>query len=144
VLKSLVCFTVLTLYSCLACSASVSLSVANLRSDEGYVRYILFASAAGFPDQADQGLRQGAVAAVQFKQEGFQLELADLTPGTYALALIHDENANHKLDTNFLGIPKEGFGFSNNPRILFGPPSFEKASLELKEDQVVTIEMRYL
>jgi uncharacterized protein (DUF2141 family) len=144
VLKSLVYFTVLTLYSCLAWPASVSLTVTNLRSDEGYIRYILFASAAGFPDQADQGIRQGAVAAAQFKQESYHIELADLAPGAYALALIHDENANHKLDTNFLGIPKEGFGFSNNPRILFGPPSFEKASFELKEDQVVTIEMRYL
>jgi uncharacterized protein (DUF2141 family) len=49
-----------------------------------------------------------------------------LSPGEYAIAVIHDENANAKLDT-FAGIPKEGIGFSRNPRFTFGPPRFAAA-----------------
>ena len=67
----------------------------------------------------------------------------DLAPGKYAISIIHDENNNDKLDTNFIGIPKEGFGFSNNPRIMFGPPSFEKASFEINQAHVILIEMKY-
>lgn len=56
------------------------------------------------------------------------LRFEGLPSGTYALALIHDENGNGRLDT-VMGIPREGFGFSNNPAIRFGPPSFKSASV---------------
>ncbi len=46
-------------------------------------------------------------------------------PGTYALALYHDENGNGKVDRNAIGIPQEGFGFSNNPTILMSAPSLK-------------------
>ena len=50
----------------------------------------------------------------------------DVPEGDYAVTIFHDKNSDGKLNTNFVGIPKEPFGFSNNPMILFGPPSFEK------------------
>ena len=68
---------------------------------------------------------------------------AGLAPGNYAAALIHDENSNARLDT-FAGIPREGFGFSRNPRIGFGPPRFSAAMFAIggvAETQQVT--MRY-
>jgi uncharacterized protein (DUF2141 family) len=68
----------------------------------------------------------------------------NLPSGTYALALIHDENGNGKLDT-MMGIPKEGFGFSKNPAIRFGPPSFKSASVAIvagKTDE--TVKVKYL
>ena len=55
------------------------------------------------------------------------VEFAGVTPGTYAISLIHDENGNGKLDTRVI-IPREGFGFSRNPAITFGPPKFAAAS----------------
>ena len=69
------------------------------------------------------------------------LKFEDLPSGTYALALIHDENGNGKLDT-MLGIPKEGFGFSKNPVIRFGAPSFKSAQVPITNghtDEVVRI-----
>lgn len=54
--------------------------------------------------------------------------IENLKPGKYAFKFFHDENKNERLDTNWLGIPKEGFGFSNNPRLTFGPPSFSPLS----------------
>lgn len=72
------------------------------------------------------------------------IRIDGLSPGTYAAALIHDENSNARLDT-LMGIPREGFGFSRNPRIGFGPPRFSAAEFALgdvAERQQVTI--RYI
>lgn len=53
----------------------------------------------------------------------------NLEPGEYGISVIHDMNSNGKLDTNILGIPKEGFGFGNNAMGVFGPPTFENAKI---------------
>ncbi len=58
----------------------------------------------------------------------------NLKPGKYAFKYFHDENKNEKLDVNLIGIPKEGFGFSNNAKGTFGPPSFEKTIFIIKEN----------
>jgi uncharacterized protein (DUF2141 family) len=55
--------------------------------------------------------------------------------------LFHDANENGELDTNFLGLPKEAYAFSNNAKVTFGPPKFEKAMFEFKEDLTITIAM---
>lgn len=57
--------------------------------------------------------------------------------GTYALKVIHDENGNGELDTSFVGLPKEAFGFSNDAMGRFGPPDFEAASFELRQPVLV-------
>ncbi|MBU3937857.1 MAG: DUF2141 domain-containing protein [Proteobacteria bacterium] len=53
----------------------------------------------------------------------------DIVPGRYAFAVIHDESMNGKLDTNSLGVPTEGYGFSNDAKTWLGAPSFSAASL---------------
>jgi uncharacterized protein (DUF2141 family) len=55
----------------------------------------------------------------------------NLPPGDYGVAAIHDENSNAKLDRNFFGIPKEGFGFANNPHVGLGPPAFRLAVMHV-------------
>jgi len=57
---------------------------------------------------------------------GAHLSLADIPPGDYVLAVMHDENSNNKVDT-MLGIPREGVGFSRNPAMVFGPPKWDAA-----------------
>lgn len=65
-------------------------------------------------------------------------------PGTYAVAVFHDENNNHHLDTNFLGLPTEGYGFSNNAAISLGPPKFEAVRIAVQPgDNDVAIRLRY-
>ena len=56
----------------------------------------------------------------------------DLPPGDYGVAAIHDENSNAKLDRNFIGIPKEGFGFANNPHMGLSAPPFRAALVHVK------------
>ena len=66
-------------------------------------------------------------------------------PGTYAIAIYHDENNNHHFDRNFLGLPSEGYGFSNDAPTLFGPPSFAAARIEIAPGvHRIAIKLRYL
>lgn len=72
------------------------------------------------------------------------LAIEGLPPGTYAMAVMHDENANRRLDT-FAGVPTEGFGFSRNPAVRFGPPRFDAARFAVGgEATVQQVRMRYL
>lgn len=63
----------------------------------------------------------------------FSLDVPELKPGTYAVSCFHDLNNNGKLDTNFLGIPSEPYGFSNNARPKFRAPRWEEARFELRD-----------
>ena len=65
------------------------------------------------------------------------IEFEDLPFGEYAIKAFHDEDANDDLNTNILGIPIEDYGFSNNARGMFGPPSWENAKFELNDDDIV-------
>jgi len=65
-------------------------------------------------------------------------------PGIYALAIYHDENANQKFDRTGLGLPAEGYGFSNNPGTLFGLPSFSSVRIQvLKSGLSSHIQLKY-
>ena len=69
---------------------------------------------------------------------------AGLPYGRFAVAVIHDENSNAKLDT-FAGIPREGFGFSRNPAVTFGPPRFKAAEFTIDSDaDQQQVKMRYI
>jgi uncharacterized protein (DUF2141 family) len=115
----------LALVAATAPSASVEVDLTALRSSRGMIQMCLTRSARHFPDcQGDpHAIRRTVPASVR------QLTF-DVPAGRYALSVFHDENANRKLDT-LAGIPKEGFGFSQNPKIRFGPPRFDKVSMEL-------------
>lgn len=72
-----------------------------------------------------------------------QTTFSNIPDGVYAVSIFHDTNNNGKLDSNFFGVPTEGFGFSNNPKIGFSKPSFEECSFELRNDTNLTIRMEY-
>jgi uncharacterized protein (DUF2141 family) len=103
---------------------TVSLDVTGLRSSSGTVRCALYSSAEGFPKDPSKAVARGTAA---IKDKHAVCEFTNVAPGTYAASFIHDENNNGKLDTNWLGIPKEGYGASNNARGSMGPPKFGDA-----------------
>ncbi len=70
--------------------------------------------------------------------------IKDLKPGKYAFQYFHDENMDEKLNTNFMGIPKEGYGFSNNAKGKFGPPSFDKMIFELAKSDTLKCTPTYI
>jgi uncharacterized protein (DUF2141 family) len=122
---------------------SIQLSVGGARNSTGAILYSLFKDGKGYPDQPALAYYKGRVAIG--KEGKVQVEIDSLLPGQYAIALLHDENGDNKMNTSALGLPKEGYGFSNNVMGLFGPPSFTKASLSLKkgERKWVRINLRY-
>ena len=121
-------------------TGELSVDVSNLRSHKGLVRVCLTADPANFPaciDDAQAVTRSIPASATTIRFGG-------LARGDYAVAVIHDENGNRKLDT-FAGIPREGFGFSRNPPVTFGPPRFAAARFTLTSDaETQQVRMRYL
>jgi len=70
--------------------------------------------------------------------------IKDILSGTYAITILHDENRNKKMDTNFLGIPKQGYAVSNNVRrSLIGPPKYEEAKFLHSRNSSLKIKMAY-
>lgn len=122
-------------------AADVTVLFDSLSSDRGEILYLLFSSKKGFPDKDRHCLRSGKISVIEAKKYG--LVLSGLSKGDYALSVFHDENKNGKLDTNFLGIPKEGFAFSSNPTIYFGPPTFEKAKFQIEMNRTIKLEFIY-
>ena len=121
---------------------TLSVDVEALRSARGNLIVCLTRLPDHFPDcTGDPDRRHYTVAVVQAQAKG--ITIADLPPGGYALALIHDENANQKLDT-FAGIPREGVAFSRNPPIRFGAPSFQSARFNVAGAPVAQdVRMKY-
>jgi uncharacterized protein (DUF2141 family) len=120
--------------------SELSIDVTNLRSDRGMIRLCLTLDPANFPGCVDnsRAVTRSVPAATR------EIRLEGLPQGDYAAAVIHDENGNKKLDT-FAGIPREGFGFSRNPPITFGPPRFAAARFTLAGDtDRQSVKMRYL
>jgi len=72
------------------------------------------------------------------------LVIKELKPGKYAFKYFHDENNDEKINTNFMGIPKEGYGFSNNAKGTFGPPSFDKMLFEITKSDTMICKPAYI
>jgi uncharacterized protein (DUF2141 family) len=115
--------------------------VVGLRSSNGKVGCTLYNSPETFPGDASKAFRD---VDASISDRRATCNFSNIPPGVYALVVIHDENGNGKFDRNFLGIPKEGYAFSNNVRPRFAPPSFKAASFAYKGgEQSLTITMRY-
>lgn len=69
-------------------------------------------------------------------------DITDLSAGQYSVRVFHDENDNKKLDTGMFGIPKEGWGMSNNVKAVMGPPDFKESLFWLKENKTLEIVMK--
>ena len=123
--------------------AEVSVTVMNLRNAQGVVRACMTPVSTQFPKcRGAHGVHSATVKAHEGK---LYLSFKDVRPGRYAIALLHDENANGKADRALGMMPREGFGFSRDAPVRMGPPSFEDAVFEMDgHDRALTIRMRYM
>jgi acyl-CoA reductase-like NAD-dependent aldehyde dehydrogenase/uncharacterized protein (DUF2141 family) len=95
----------------------------------GDMAYLVFSSPSGFPGDRNKAFKHGFLPIPAGAQ---QMHIdTDLPPGTYAVSVYEDLNGNHKLDHNFLGIPQEPVGASNNPKARVGPPRFDECSFHI-------------
>jgi len=114
-------------------AAELTIDVKNLRNNNGSIRIAIWDQARGFPKDYTTAIDQVSIAANETTYTFKNLKAAN-----YALAIFHDANNDENLNTNRIGIPSEGFGFSNNPRILFGPPNYRKCNFKLNANQKLT------
>ncbi len=119
---------------------ALAVDLSGVRNAKGKLLLCLSAAPKYFPDcSSDPAARTMVVPAAKAGRIVFDGVVA----GTYALSIMHDENGNSKLDTT-LGLPREGFGFSRNPVVRFGPPKFKDVRFTMPASAYsVPVKMKY-
>lgn len=122
-------------------AASINITVTNIKNIKGVVRIGIINKEKDFPYDAFTGKK------IPIKGNSVNIKFTGLAPGEYAIVVHHDENCNDKLDKNVLGIPLEGYCFSNNVKAIVAPPKFKYAKFILDTVDTAfsqTLKMMYL
>ena len=140
-MKAFVMFLSLTFPTFFLAQSTVDLQVqiSNIENNRGLVQLGLYNDASKFPKVG----KTYKMVRVRTKGNHKFYTFKDLPVGKYALAIYHDENANKICDTNFFGIPKEAYAFSNGIRPRFSAPSFQSCSFIVNADKAITIKLVY-
>ncbi|HEX5171676.1 MAG TPA: DUF2141 domain-containing protein [Cyclobacteriaceae bacterium] len=116
----------------------LQVEVTNVKDTTGFIMVGLFST-------EDSFLKKPVIGqTVRADHGSVMVTFKNVPAGEYAISVIHDENGNGELDSNFLGLPKEGFGFGNDAMGSFGPPSFDKAKVIVNgQTKKQVVKMRY-
>jgi uncharacterized protein (DUF2141 family) len=120
-------------------TGSLTIIVKNTADNQGTIRAGLYKTPREFPMGKVFKSVEGKI-----KENRSIMIFDNLPEGDYAVAILHDRNDNKKMDYNFLGIPIEGYGFSNNIKAILSAPSFEQAKVAIQANaqQTITISMQ--
>ncbi len=136
----LLLITIINLYS-LESKGNLIVIVKDLRNNDGVVLLAIYSSEEGFPGQSENAVQRQSVT---IKNGVARAVFTDCAYRTYAVAVIHDENNNGKMDEGLFGIPVEGYGFSNDATGIMGPASFEDSSFNMsQQEKEITIKATY-
>jgi uncharacterized protein (DUF2141 family) len=109
----------------------ITVNISNLNSNDGKVFVGLYNTKESFLNKGYKYL------STEIKNHSTMVTFKDVPNGIYAISMYHDENDNDKMDSNFLGIPKEDYGCSNNAKGFMGPPKWEDAKFEVNNKTVI-------
>ena len=138
-MRDLVLAALLALMPVVAQAAQLTITVEGIRNAKGEIRISVYPSRAEWPDHPSGDHNQAKPA-----KTGSVVFAVDLPPGTYAVNGFHDEDGNGKFRTSLIGLPEEGYFFSNNVRAGLSAPSFESASFKLPpEGASISISVHY-
>ena len=137
-------FTVLMYVACwgqmvFSQTCDLTIAIPNVKNQQGQIQIGIYSKAETFP-HVDEQYKLIFIDANRFS--GIDT-IKDLPIGAYAIALMHDENSDGICNRNFLGIPKEGYGFSNNIRPVLFIPSFNDCKIDLNRNMSITIKLIY-
>ena len=122
-------------------SCKLEIDIKKIRNDQGKITLAIY-------NQPHKDFPNNHKLAIVKKELVIKNKTAVLSLetkcGKYAVAVFHDENGNSQHDVNMLGIPKEGYGFSNNLDSKFGPPEYQKAEFTLEKNRKIEIDLLYL
>lgn len=122
-----------------AAAASLDVTATGFKHTRGEAIICLWKDGKGFPT-CQKGTPLKMIKA-PIAGGSVTASFANIPDGDYAVTVQHDEDGDGKLKTNFIGMPKEGIGVSNNPS---GIPRFAKSLVSVKEGTKTAITMRYL
>lgn len=123
-------------------TGNLTIIVKNIRNGQGQIGLSLYQSGDGFPNHPEKAL---VSAFIKASVNSVEYTFSNITLGTYAAAAFHDENSDKKVNSNLIGIPKEGIGVSNNAKGKFGPPKFDDAKFTFSQPaQTIAISLTYL
>lgn len=134
-MSTVVNFLILLLFSQLlnaqiASGQDITVKINNLDNSKGKVLVAIYDSKDSFLNKRFKGTMS------KINDNTCEVTFKNIPEGVYAISLFHDENDNNKMDSNFLGIPKEDYGCSNNATGFMGPPKWEDAKFELKDKSI--------
>ena len=129
----LFCIILIHISNCSFSQIKLDIEIVEIRNNKGNVMLQLF-------DAKENVLIQ---EKGEIKNQKCTFSIPDLIPGKYAVRYYHDENMNGKMETNLVGKPMEGYGFSNNVIGKFGPPPFEKWLFEITGDKKIILRPTY-
>ena len=112
---------------------NLTVKVEEADNNDGKMLIAVYNSESDFLDTTYKGTQS------TITDNGCVVTFENIPEGIYAVSIFHDENDNDKLDSNFIGIPKEDYGCSNNAKGFMGPPKWKDAKFELKSDKTITI-----
>jgi uncharacterized protein (DUF2141 family) len=126
-----------------ASTSTIVLEVSTFRAARGILYCQLYTKRANFPERGDA--EPALARRVPVTGTTTSCTFPNMPPGTYAAAVLHDENANGKMDKNVFGMPLEGYGISNNHTHALSRPTWEESKFEVLEGSTVTsrISLRY-
>ncbi|WP_299127153.1 DUF2141 domain-containing protein [uncultured Winogradskyella sp.] len=111
----------------------LTVTIKDADTNKGKMFIAVYNAEKNFLSQSFEGAKS------EIANKGCTVTFKDLPKGNYAVSIFHDENDNGKMDTNFLGIPKEDYGCSNDATGFMGPPKWNDAKFQLKEHKTLTI-----
>jgi uncharacterized protein (DUF2141 family) len=109
-------------------------NISGMQNSNGKVNFALYNSSSSFNDPTQTYREIFSNAQIN----SMTVTIDSLPPGDYAFGIFHDENQNNEIDKNWMGIPSEGFAFSNNAMGSFGPPSYTQAKFTIPEKSIIT------
>jgi len=136
-MKRLLLVLILVLAASFAAQAAdtgtITVVVKGLHSNDGRVSGVLFKSAEGWPKDASKAAK---IARAPVKDKSGTLVFDKIPYGEYAFVILHDENKNGKMDYSAIGMPKEGYAFSNNAKGMLGAPDYKDAKFKLDKPKL--------
>ncbi len=118
---------------------TLTVEIDGLRNSTGNIDMLVFNQSEGWPDEIPHSIRAYEVPAVE---GNMVLKVENLPAGDYAVIVVHDENFNRRIDKDWRGVPVEQWGMSNNPRVYFKTPSFDRARFHLEGDMQIHVPLK--
>lgn len=117
---------------------TIELVISETATDEGVIQLLIFDQEKGWPESLDDAWK---MAAIPIKNGVARKTIADVPAGSYAVTVFHDQDEDGEIRKNKVGYPLDDFGFSNNPSLFFGVPSFNKCTQQVIAGQKTIFEI---